>query len=56
MAFNPLDNRDNLVIDCIRNGQYSIMEVNLMMSACGYENLGTSLDPDLDKKAKKVQK
>ena len=56
MAFNPMDNRDNLVIDCIRNGQYSIMEVNLMMSVCGYENLGTSLDPDLDKKAKRGQK
>ena len=39
MAFNPMDNMDLLLIDCIRNGQYSIMEVNLMLDRCGFEAL-----------------
>ncbi|MCR5738221.1 MAG: macro domain-containing protein [Lachnospiraceae bacterium] len=56
MAFNPLDNRDNLVVDCIRNRQYNIMEVNIMLSVCGYENLGSIQDSELDKQAKKGQK
>ena len=56
MAFNPMDDRDNLVIDCINNGQYDIFEVNMMMSICGFEYLGNVLDPELDKKSKKEQK
>ncbi len=56
MAFNPLDDRDNLVIDCINNGQYDIFEVNTMLSTCGFEYLGNMLDPEQDKKTKKGQK
>lgn len=40
LALNPMDNRDNLVRDCILNEQYNIFEVNNMLFACNLETLG----------------
>ena len=40
MAFNPYDKRDKLVIQCIKNGQYNIFEVNAMLHVCGLTPLG----------------
>ena len=40
LAFNPMDNRDNLVRDCIINEQYNIFEVNSMLYVCNLETLG----------------
>ena len=40
MAFNPYDKRDKLVIQCIKNGQYNIFEVNAMLHVCGFTPLG----------------
>ena len=40
MAFNPYDNRDKLVIQCIQNGQYDVNEVNAMLYLCQQPLLG----------------
>lgn len=40
LAFNPTDNRDNLVRDCISHRQYDIYEVNNMLFVCNLETLG----------------
>lgn len=42
LAFNPMDNRDNLIKDCIIYGQYSMYEIDCMLCACGFELMGSS--------------
>ena len=46
LALNPMDNRDNLVRDCILNGQYDIFEVNNMLFVCNLETLGLFVKDD----------
>ena len=57
MAFNPHDKRDDLVRDCIINGQYNILEVNTMLYECGFDYIGNiPYDPEYDKQSDKEQK
>ncbi len=46
LALNPMDNRDNLVRDCILNRQYDIFEVNNMLFVCNLETLGLFVKDD----------
>ena len=46
LAFNPMDNRDNLVRDCILNRQYDIFVVNNMLFVCNLETLGLFVKDD----------
>ena len=40
MAFNPYDKRDKLVKQCLLNGQYNIIEINIMLDICKLTGIG----------------
>ncbi len=41
MAFNPHNNRDRLIMDCIRHGQYNTFVIDSMLVACNLPTIGS---------------
>jgi O-acetyl-ADP-ribose deacetylase (regulator of RNase III) len=40
MAFNPYDNRDKLIIQCLERGQYDLNKINSMLFVCNLKPIG----------------
>lgn len=43
-AFNPADNRDKLIMQCLERGQYDLNEINSMLFKCKQPQLGSAME------------
>ena len=44
MAFNPADNRDKLIVQCLESGQYNFQVINSMLFECDQPQLGSTTE------------